>query len=129
MKTTLISIFATIVLVGGMFFLNKKEPQNESTPSVNNVTMIDGKQIIEVTAKGGYSPQNSLAQAGIPTVLRFKTEGTFDCSSVISIPSLKVTKTLANSGVTEIDLGTQESGILQGNCGMGMYPFQVEFKA
>lgn len=129
MKTTIISIFVTILLVGGMIMLNKKPSETEDITPANNVTMEDGKQIIEINAKGGYSPKSSIAQANVPTILRFKTEGTFDCSSAISIPSMKITKNLPNSGTTDIDLGTREIGMLQGTCGMGMYPFEVEFKA
>ena len=69
-----------------------------------------------------------MAQSGVPTILRINTNGTFDCSSSIRIPSMNIQKNLPQSGVTEIDLGTNEKGILKGSCGMGMYPFQIEFQ-
>jgi plastocyanin domain-containing protein len=37
-------------------------------------------------------------------------------------------KSLPQSGVTDIDLSSQKSGTLQGTCGMGMYPFEIEFQ-
>jgi len=96
--------------------------------NVNNVRIINGKQIIEIRAKGGYQPRKSLAQAGIPTVLRFDTNGTFDCSSVVRIPSLGISKVLPLSGSTDIDIGNPKLTLLQGTCGMGMYPFEIDFQ-
>ncbi|MFA7000176.1 MAG: cupredoxin domain-containing protein [Candidatus Paceibacterota bacterium] len=96
--------------------------------NVNNVSIIDGKQIIEIQAKGGYQPRKSIAKAGIPTVLRFNTNGTFDCSSSVRIPSMNIFKSLPQSGTTDIDLSIQPANTLNGSCGMGMYPFEISFQ-
>jgi plastocyanin domain-containing protein len=88
---------------------------------------VDGKQIVEITARGGYQPRVSIAKAGISTILRFNTNGTFDCSASVRIPSLDISKLLPQSGSTDIDIGSQQVATLNGSCGMGMYPFQVEF--
>ena len=85
-------------------------------------------QIIEIEAKGGYTPRKSVAKAGVPTILRFNTNGTFDCSSSVRIPSMNIFKSLPQSGITDIDLGIQKAGTLQGMCGMGMYPFEIDFQ-
>jgi plastocyanin domain-containing protein len=95
----------------------------------SNVVIVDGKQIVEITAKGGYKPGKSIAKAGIPTVVRVKTNGTFDCSSFIRIPSLNVSQSLPQTGVTDFDAGTSTAGVLQGTCGMGMYSFDIEFRS
>jgi plastocyanin domain-containing protein len=95
---------------------------------INNVNIIDGKQIIEINVKGGYSPQKSFAQAGIPTLLLFNTNGTFDCSASVRIPSMNISKLLPQTGKTEIDIGTPIAETFKGSCGMGMYPFEIEFK-
>jgi plastocyanin domain-containing protein len=96
--------------------------------NIKNVSVVDGKQIIEIKAKGGYTPRVSTAKAGIPTVLRFNTDGTFDCSALVRIPSINVSEILPNSGIKDIDLGSPKGGILQGSCGMGMYPFKIDFQ-
>lgn len=124
MKTTL-AIIVTVLIIGGALFISPKN-NGVQTP-VQNVTVSEGKQIIEITAKGGYTPQVSTAQAGIPTILRVSTKGTFDCSASLRIPSLGISEILQNSGIKEFDLGTPIAGTLQGNCGMGMYPFEIEF--
>ncbi len=130
MKATIISIIAAVILIGGAFMLTKNGGDSSSVvANANNVTIVDGKQIVEITAKGGYQPQKSVAKAGIPTILRFDTNGTFDCSSAVRIPSMNITKNLPQSGTTDIDIGSQQVATLQGTCGMGMYPFEVEFQS
>jgi len=128
MKATSISIIIVIVLiVGGVLILNKNTAEIKPTINANNVTIVDGKQIIEINAKGGFLPRVSLAKAGLPTILRVDTNGTFDCSSSVRIPKMGIRENLPPTGTTDIDLGVQKEGILDGTCGMGMYPFEVEF--
>ncbi len=129
MKATIISIIAAVVLIGGAFMLTRTNSDTTQVANANNVTIVDGKQIIEINAKGGYQPRKSIAKAGIPTIIRFNTKGTFDCSSSVRIPSLNISKSLPQSGATDIDIGEGKLGILQGSCGMGMYPFEVEFQS
>ncbi|HQV65025.1 MAG TPA: cupredoxin domain-containing protein [Candidatus Paceibacterota bacterium] len=128
MKVTIISILVAVVLIGGAFMLTKGKSESKAATPVNNVSMVDGKQIITINAKGGYQPTNSIAKAGVPTVIRFDTKGTFDCSSSIRIPSMNITKVLPQTGTTDIDIGTPEVATLQGTCGMGMYPFAITFQ-
>ncbi len=128
MKPTVISILVAIVLIGGAFALTRKS-DTTSVADANNVTVVDGKQIVEISAKGGYHPRKSIARAGMPTILRFDTNGTFDCSSSVRIPSMNISKSLPQKGTTDIDVGSQDVATLQGTCGMGMYPFEVQFKS
>lgn len=128
MKATVISILVAVVLIGGVFILTKGKSEQKSATPVNNVSMVDGRQIITINAKGGYQPSKSIAKAGVPTVIRFETKGTFDCSSSIRIPSMNITRVLPQTGTTDIDIGTPEVTTLQGTCGMGMYPFSIMFQ-
>ncbi|TSA44724.1 hypothetical protein D4R51_03230 [bacterium] len=125
-----ISILIAAVIIGGaILFAQGGSPQGSTNAPANNVSIVGGKQIIEITAKGGYRPGNSAAKAGIPTILRFNTNGTFDCSSAVRIPSMNITKFLPQSGSTDIDIGTPQLGTVLGTCGMGMYRFQIDFKS
>lgn len=129
MKQIIASVFIAVVIIGGAVFFATRTTNTTSTQvSVNNVSIVDGKQIIEIDVKGGYHPNKSVAKAGIPTVLRFKTNTTFDCSSSVRIPSMNISKNLPQTGTTDIDVGTQQVATLQGICGMGMYPFEVTFQ-
>ena len=129
MKATIISIIVAVVLIGGAFIFTRDGGDTGQVINANNVSVVDGKQIIEIKAKGGYTPRVSIAKANMPTILRFDTNGTFDCSASVRIPSMNITKVLPNSGATDIDLGTAKLGTLQGSCGMGMYPFEIEFQS
>jgi len=128
-KSIILSILAAIILIGGAIYIANGKPIDQADEiSVKNVSVIDGKQIIELKAKGGYRPAHTLAKAGMPTILRLNTSGTVDCSSALRIPSLNISKNLPLSGVTDIDLGIQNAGTIAGTCGMGMYPFDIKFE-
>ncbi|OGZ59217.1 MAG: hypothetical protein A3F94_00170 [Candidatus Spechtbacteria bacterium RIFCSPLOWO2_12_FULL_38_22] len=129
MKATLVSIIIAVGLVGGSFVLVRGNSQETDNIPLNNVTVVDGKQIIEIGAKGGYSPRKSIAKADLPTILRFETNGTFDCSSSVRIPSMNIARNLPPAGTVDINLGNPKTGTLQGICGMGMYPFEIIFKS
>ncbi len=128
MKATFISIIVAGLLIGGAVLLVSSDKTSESNTKADNVSVVDGKQIIEIGAKGGYAPKVSTAKADIPTILRVQTRGTFDCSSALIIPSIEYRANLPPSGVTEIEVSAQKSGAtLQGLCAMGMYNFKVQF--
>lgn len=120
-KTSLIIIsIGLIVALWVIFTGGKKE--------VGGVEIIDGIQYVRIEAGGGYSPQITEAKAGIPTKLIMKTDGIFDCSASLVIPSIGYQKILPQSGETEIDLGTPKPGVpFKGLCGMGMYSFEINF--
>ena len=127
MKTALAVVVAG-VLIGGAILLVGTGSGQATAASVANVSLINGKQIIEIGVKGGYSPKLTAAKANMPTILRMKTNGTFDCSSGVVIPSLSYRQNLPPSGETDIEVPPQQSGTtLQGVCVMGMYHFAVQF--
>ena len=124
MNSTTISILIAGALIGGAFLLT----QSDTVASTKNVSVVDGKQIIEVTAKGGYSPKLTAAKAGMPTILRVQTNGTYDCTSILRVPSIGYQKNLPPTGMTDIEIASQEPGAkVQGICAMGMYNFSVKF--
>ena len=128
-QISILILLVGLVISAFIFFSDSAVPKGNTTlPYLGNVYVQAGKQTVEITAKGGFEPKTSVAKAGYPTTLQITTNGTYDCSSVISIPELSVRQNLPASGVTKIDLGTRGIGILNGTCGMGMYPFTVEFK-
>jgi Cu+-exporting ATPase len=129
MNSTSVSIIVAVLLIGGAVLLTQAGPSAEATAPANNVRIVDGQQIIEITAKGGYTPRTSSAKAGIPTIIRFETNGTFDCSSSMRIPSMGVSKNLPSTGTIDIVVTDPQPGPLTGMCGMGMYPFTINFQS
>lgn len=125
MKATIISIIIAGAVIAGAIWL---AGGGDKTASVDNVSLVNGQQIIEIKAKGGYSPRLTEAQAGVPTILKIKTTGTFDCSSALTIPELKYRFSLPLSGETLVEVPPQVAGsTLEGLCSMGMYNFQIRF--
>lgn len=124
-------IVVSIITAGAVFFIvngNRSRNPLPAMSSGNNIVTTEGKQIVEITAKGGYSPRATTAKADTPTVLKVKTNGTFDCSSALVIQSLGYRKNLPPSGETLIEVPPQKAGsILRGVCAMGMYNFEVSF--
>lgn len=127
MKLTVIAVIISLSLIGATIWVAKISTSRPET-AINNVSLVDGQQIVEISAKGGYAPKLSSAQADVPTIIRVKTNATFDCSSAIVIPSLGYRNFLPSSGTTDIEIPPQKSGTkLQVLCVMGMYSFTVDF--
>ncbi len=125
MKTAVAIIIAG-ALIGGAFLL---AGGSGGTSSGNNVSVSNGKQIIEITAKGKYTPQRTVAKADTPTTLRIKTNGTFDCTAGLKVPAANYQAMLPPTGTTDIELQPQKAGTtIEGVCAMGMYSFNVAFQ-
>lgn len=131
----ILSVIAGMVLIIPIIAIIglSQKAQSLENPSQNQaiqaVTMQNGKQIISITAKGGYWPKTINAKAGIDSILKIKTQNTFDCSSSIFIPSLGVRDVLQPSGTKEVAITPQKTGdVINGTCSMGMYSFQIIFE-
>lgn len=120
-----------ILAVGGIFMLLRSDSSDTSTNmnGQTNVSVVDdGKQIIQINAKGGYAPRVTVAKANMPTVINVHTNGTFDCSSALTVPAVGFRKNLPATGVTPIEIPPQQPGAtIKGICSMGMYNFAVNF--
>jgi plastocyanin domain-containing protein len=124
------SLVVMVLAVGGIFMLLRKGGSNTpvSPTGQSNVSVVDGKQTIEIRAKGGYAPRVTVAKANMPTVINIQTNGTFDCSSALTVPAIRFRTMLPSSGVTPIEIPPQQPGTtIKGVCSMGMYNFSVNF--
>lgn len=130
-KTALSIIIAGIIIFVGLLVFSGMGKSNNSTQgqAIPNSEIRDGVQYITINAKGGYSPNVSIAKAGVPTKLIVKTNGTYDCSASLVIKQANFQKILPQTGETIIDIGIPKAGVpLQGLCSMGMYNFLVNFE-
>lgn len=137
MNKSIIPIILAIIFIGAIiFYYSDQDTQTvdgldtteQTTTPTDNVKTENGKQIIEINAWGGYSPQETVAKANTSTTIRVKTNKTFDCSSSLIIPSLRIQKFLPQSGTTDIEIPMQKSGSnLRALCAMGMYNFEIRF--
>lgn len=130
-KKFIILVILVVVVAGAWMFLAGKSGTEgvEQVETASSTTEASGKQVIEIFAKGGYSPRQVKARAGEESVLRVKTQNTFDCSTALVIPSLSYQAQLKPTGIVDIPLPAQEPGSkLVGLCSMGMYSFEVTFQ-
>lgn len=135
-KIALIIIALGVIIGLGIIFFGKNNDNSPKTngekitqKSVPNTEIKDGVQYVYIDAKGGYSPRTSTAQAGIPTKLIVRTNGTYDCSASLVVRSVGYQKILPKTGEEIIDLGTPTAGVpIRGVCGMGMYSFEIDFQ-
>jgi plastocyanin domain-containing protein len=103
-------------------------PAVPSTANAAAAPAPDGKQVFEVLVKDGYQPREILAKAGVPVTLKMKTQGTYDCSAVFTIPKLGIRVQLQPTGEAAIDIPAQKSGdSINGVCGMGMLSLVIKF--
>lgn len=128
-KPVIISLAISAVLIGWAFWVASPRSGADTGVAIPSATIIDGVQIVDISAKGGYSPRVVTAKAGVPTILRINTSGTFDCSASVVIPKLSYQKFLQPSGTEDIAISAEQArGTLQGLCSMGMYGFQIKFQ-
>lgn len=131
MKPFIISFLLAGAIISGIVFLlsgGSGEAEVSGQDNTVNVSIVDGKQIVEITAKGLYSPKKTVAKANMPTIIKIKTDGTFDCTKSLNFPSLGLRKSLPPTGETLVELPEQKSGsVVKGVCTMGMYSFAVNF--
>jgi len=134
-KLTLLAVFGITLLIGGaiMFSDGSKNQTGDYTSGevdqVGNAIIENGIQYVDITARGGYSPKTTKARANMPTVIRMKTENSYDCSTALVIPDIKYQKYLPRTGVENIEIPLENTqGTLLGMCSMAMYHFQIEFE-
>lgn len=136
MKTVFFTLLATFLFVLGYVIVNPGGGSSGLDPFKNTPTKVataqttvrDGKQEIDITARGGYNPRNIQAKANTPLTIHMKTKSTFDCSSSVLIPALDYSDSLPATGTVDIPVPAQTAGTtLRGMCGMGMYNFNIVF--
>jgi len=77
-------------------------------------------QEIEVTVKGGYSPDVIRVQKDVPLRLIFDRQEAGDCSSRIVFPDFRASKTLAPFAKTTLEFTPDKAGEFGFACGMNM---------
>ncbi|MDP2705725.1 MAG: hypothetical protein Q8O49_00785 [bacterium] len=136
MKNNLIlSLIASIlIIVGAVWWAGRvkgksAEAVEKVSPDSGQTQSVGDKQEIEILARGGYWPRRITARAGVPLVLKIKTDGGFDCSRSLVIPDLNYRKLLDPIGEEEILLSANQArGTLRGLCSMGMYSLLIDFQ-
>ncbi len=127
-KNSLVNFIVGFFIAGIILFIIFGNSGKSNINTITPASYSEGKQIIDLTAKGGFSPNTITAKANVETILNVITNKTFDCSSSIRIPKLNISENLPLTGTTQIALGSYNSGEeIDGTCLMGMYNFKIKF--
>ena len=79
-----------------------------------------GLQTVDITVKGGYSPNLIRATAGTPLRLRFNRQENSDCTARIVFPDFRLSKSLPPFKTTTVEFTPDEPGQYGFACGMNM---------
>lgn len=123
-----------IIVIAVIFYFLKvsgAEPEPQSTQSntlSTNISEDGDTQYVDISVRGGYRPGLTVASADKNTIVRMKTQNTYDCSLAVIIPALSYSNYLPQTGTTEIEIPPQAKGSeIRGSCSMGMYSFKIRF--
>ena len=101
----------TIVFLAWYFFGPKKAKESE---------VRDGIQEVQITVKGGYSPDVIRVKEGVPLRLVFDRQEASDCSDRVVFPDFQASKSLAPFATTTLEFTPTKSGSFGFACGMNM---------
>src|SRR6516162_5455338 len=79
-----------------------------------------GMQRLEVTVKGGYSPEVIRVRQGVPVELTFDRQESGDCTARVVFPDFRVSAALPAYQRTTVRLDPGEAGEFGFACGMNM---------
>lgn len=86
----------------------------------------DGRQVVEVTIRGGYFPARIVARPGVPIRIAFRREDDDRCTERVVFSAPRLERHLASAGTTIVDLPAQPAGEVRFTCGMGRYRGRIE---
>jgi plastocyanin domain-containing protein len=91
--------------------------EREATAAVVNEA---GVQEIDVTVKGGYSPDVIVVDRGRPVRLNFRREETSSCSEQVILGDFGIARDLPAFKTTPVEFTPEKSGEFPFTCGMNM---------
>ncbi|MGB0972509.1 MAG: cupredoxin domain-containing protein, partial [Mycobacterium sp.] len=109
-----IVIAATTAILGflGWFFFGPK--------TARRAHLVSGAQEVDITVKGGYSPNVIRVTEGVPLRLRFDRQESGDCTSRVVFADFGASKTLPAFGTATLEFTPDKVGEFDFACGMNM---------
>jgi Cu+-exporting ATPase len=112
--TDIIVVLAAVAALAGLgwFFFGPRKARAAE--------LAGGVQRLEVTVKGGYSPELIRLRQGVPAELTFDRQETGDCTSRVVFPDFQVSAALPAWQKTTVRLEPEQPGEFGFACGMNM---------
>ena len=89
-------------------------------PPVARAAVMGGVQVVDLTVKGGYSPDVVQVLPGVPVRLRLDRQEDSACSERLLVPDLGVDVALPAFERTTVELPAMDEGTYDFSCAMGM---------
>jgi plastocyanin domain-containing protein len=80
----------------------------------------DGVQEVDITVKGGYSPDVIVVRRGVPVRLNFYRDETSECSDQVIIGDFGIFRELPAFKTTSVEFEPDKAGEFNFTCGMNM---------
>src|SRR6516165_265118 len=108
-----VALAAAAAIAGlGWFFFGPRK--------AHTAQLAGGVQRLEVTVRGGYSPEVIRLRQGVPAELTFDRQESGDCTSRVVFPDLRVSAALPAFSQTTVRLDPVRAGTFGFACGMNM---------
>lgn len=104
---------AAILWIVWYFFLGERQ-QTRALASAGGV------QEVQVTVKGGYSPDTIVVKKGQPVKLNFYRDETSSCSDTVVFGDFGIARPLPAYKTTEVEFTPEKAGSFIFTCGMNM---------
>ncbi|TDN36914.1 cupredoxin domain-containing protein [Hymenobacter sp. UV11] len=114
--TQLVVTFAVTGMIGFVVWFFFFAPHRVATA----VSTSAGVQQVDITVKGGYSPDVIEVERGKPVQLNFYRDEENSCSEEILFPDFSIRRDLPAFQTTAVELLPQEAGQYEFTCGMHM---------
>lgn len=95
------------------FFLSARQ-------TTSAVSSSSGVQEVDITVKGGYSPDIIEVEKGKPVQLSFYRDEENSCSEELLMPDFSIRRDLPAFKTTLVELLPEKAGTFTFTCGMGM---------
>ncbi|WP_375436149.1 cupredoxin domain-containing protein [uncultured Hymenobacter sp.] len=89
-------------------------------PAASAVSSSSGVQEVDITVKGGYSPNVIEVERGKLVQLSFYRDEESSCSEELLMPAFNVRRELPAFQTTLVEVLPQQAGRFEFTCGMGM---------
>ncbi|HEY5684094.1 MAG TPA: copper ion binding protein, partial [Acidimicrobiia bacterium] len=110
-----VGVIAAAVAVGAFLWWFFFGPR-----TARRAQLLGGVQDVEITVKGGYSPDVIRVTEGIPLRLRFDRQEAGDCTSRVVFPDFAASKSLPAFGTATLEFTPDQVGEFGFACGMNM---------
>ena len=104
---------AALVLFLLWFFFGEREAANAATGA-------GGVQEIDITVRGGYTPDRVVVRAGSPVRLNFYRDESNSCSETVVFGDFGVARQLPAHKKTAVEFTPERPGEFTWTCGMSM---------